>query len=83
MLSACHYAKSHHAVCHYAEYDYASDIFIIKQVALNKSSLILIIQKQNTHTLQLFTKIIKTETIYKSNQNAKLKGSGKETKWSY
>ncbi len=29
---------------------------------------------QNTQTLQLFTQIIKTESIYKSNWNAKLEG---------
>ena len=40
---------------------------IIKQVALNKSSLLLKIQKQKTQTLQLFTEIIKMESIYKSN----------------
>jgi hypothetical protein len=37
---------------------------IIKQVASNKSSLLLKIILQNTQTLQLFTKIIKTESIY-------------------
>jgi len=36
---------------------------IIEQVASNKSSLLPKIQKQNTETLQLFTKIIKTESI--------------------
>ncbi len=30
--------------------------FVIEQVALNKSSLLLKIEKQNTQTLQLFTK---------------------------
>ncbi len=40
---------------------------IIEQAALNKLSLLLEIQKQNTQTLQLFMKIIKTESIYKSN----------------
>jgi hypothetical protein len=43
----------------------------IKQVALNKSSLLLNILKINTQTLQLFTTIIKViiefESIYKSN----------------
>ncbi len=34
---------------------------IIKQVALNKSSLLPNIQKQSTQTLPLFTDIIKTE----------------------
>ncbi len=36
-------------------------ITIIDQIALNKSSVLLKIQKQNTHTLQLFTEIIKTD----------------------
>ncbi len=51
---------------------------IIKQVASNKSSLLLKIQKYNTQTLQIFTKIIKTESIYKSNLNSKLEGLGAE-----
>jgi hypothetical protein len=46
--------------------------YIIKQVALNKSSLLLKIQMQNTETLQLFTMTI--ESIYKSNLNVKLTG---------
>ncbi len=37
-----------------------------EQVALNKSSLLLKIQMQNTQALQLFTLVIKTETIDKS-----------------
>jgi hypothetical protein len=41
--------------------------FMMEQVALNKSSLLPKIQTQSTQTLQLFTKIIKTESIYKSN----------------
>jgi hypothetical protein len=41
-------------------------LIIIKQGALNKSSLILKIQMQKHKTLQLFTKIIKTESSYKS-----------------
>ncbi len=40
---------------------------IAEQVALNKSSLLLKMQKQNTQTLQLFTKIIKIESICKIN----------------
>jgi hypothetical protein len=36
------------------------------QVALNKSSLLLKMQMQNTHALLLFTMIIKSETIDKS-----------------
>jgi hypothetical protein len=39
---------------------------IIKQVASNKSSLLLKIQKQSTQTLRLVKKIIETESIYKS-----------------
>ncbi len=53
---------------------------IIEQIALNKSSLLLMIHKQNTQILQLFTKIIKTESIYKSDENATLRGLGEETK---
>jgi hypothetical protein len=49
--------------------------FIIEQVASNKSSLLLKIQNQNTQTLQLFAKIIKTESIYKSNKMPKLGGN--------
>jgi hypothetical protein len=54
----------------------------IEQVAWNKSSLLMKIQRQNTQTLQLFTEIIKTGHIYKSNLNAKLEGLVGETKWS-
>ncbi len=39
---------------------------IIKQVAWYKSSLLLPIQIQKTHTLQPFKKIIKAESILKS-----------------
>jgi hypothetical protein len=45
---------------------------IIKQVASNKSSLLLKIQKLNTKTLQLFIILIKMESVYKSNKSAKL-----------
>ncbi len=34
------------------------------------------VQKINTQTLQLFTALIKTESIYKSNENTKLRGLG-------
>jgi hypothetical protein len=51
-------------------------------VASNKLSILLKIILQDTQTLQLFTKIIKTESIYKSYCNAKLGGLGSETKWS-
>ena len=37
---------------------------------------------QNTQTLKLFSKINKTESIYKSYYNAKLEGLVDETKWS-
>jgi hypothetical protein len=40
---------------------------IIKQVALNKSNLLLKIQMKKTLTLQLYPDIIKMESIYKSN----------------
>jgi len=39
---------------------------IIEQAASNKSSLLLRMQIDNTQTLQLFTMIIKTESILKS-----------------
>jgi hypothetical protein len=42
---------------------------IIEQVAWNISSLLLNNILQNTQTLQLFTMIIKTESIYKSIKN--------------
>jgi len=41
-------------------------IFILEQAALNKSNLLLTIILQNPQTLQLFTKIINTDSIYKS-----------------
>jgi Ras family len=47
--------------------------FMIEQVASNKSSLLLTIQIENAQTFQLFTRIIKTENIYKSYQNANQK----------
>jgi hypothetical protein len=40
---------------------------ITEQGASNKSSVLLRKQKYNTQTLQLFTKIIKMESICKSN----------------
>ncbi len=39
--------------------------YITEQVALNKSSLLQKIKMQETQTLQLFARIIKTESIYK------------------
>ncbi len=51
---------------------------IIEQVSWNKSSLFLKIILQNTQTLQLFTKIVKTEFIYISNSNAKWECLGRE-----
>ncbi len=47
-------------------YNQTSKTFIIEHFALNKSSLLLKIQKQNTQTLQLFTMLIKIESIDKS-----------------
>ncbi len=41
--------------------------YIVEQVIQIKSSLLLIIVLLNMQTLQLLTKIIKTENIYKSN----------------
>ncbi len=38
--------------------------YIIEQVALDKSSLLLKISLQNAQTLQLFTNIFKPESIY-------------------
>jgi hypothetical protein len=55
---------------------------MIEQVALNKSSLLLKIQKQNAQTLRLFIKIIKRESIYKSNQNIEPADLRAETEWS-
>ncbi len=51
---------------------------VIEKVALNKSSLLLKTISQNTKTLQLFTNIITTESIYKCKENAKLKDLFKE-----
>ncbi len=48
----------------------------VKQVLLQK------IISLNTQTLQLFTEMIKTEIIYKSNQDALLEGLIDETKLS-
>ncbi len=59
---------------------FKNNLFIKEQVALNKSSLLLKIQKQNAQTLRLFIKIIKRESIYKSNQNIKPEGLRAETK---
>jgi hypothetical protein len=47
----------------------------MEQVALYKSSLLLKIILESTQTLQLITKIIKTESIYKNNKYAKLESS--------
>jgi hypothetical protein len=38
---------------------------IVEQAASNKSSLILVIQNQNSQTLQLFTEIFKTEKYFR------------------
>jgi hypothetical protein len=55
---------------------------VIEQFAWNKSSLILKILKGNMQALQLFTRIIKMESICKSNEITKLCGLVEETKWS-
>jgi hypothetical protein len=47
---------------------------IIEHVTLNKFNLLLKIILENRITVQLFTKTIKTESIYKSNYDAKLEG---------
>jgi hypothetical protein len=47
--------------CNYGYIDY-----IKEQAAWNKSSLLMKLQMQNAQTLQLSTKRIKTESIYKS-----------------
>jgi len=49
---------------------------IIEQVALNESISLLKIILQNKQTLQLFTKIIKKEMIYKSNCIAQIERFG-------
>jgi hypothetical protein len=41
--------------------------FILEQFTSKKLSLLLTVQKQNTKSLQLFTKIIKMESIYSTN----------------
>ncbi len=55
---------------------------IIDPVASNKSCLLLKIQKSNTQIIQLFTEIIRMESIYKSNQIARLTGLSVKAKWS-
>jgi hypothetical protein len=55
---------------------------VMKRVTSNKSNLLLKIILENTQTLQLFTKIIKTESKYKMNSDAKLGGLVDEIKWS-
>jgi hypothetical protein len=62
--------------------DHACIYCIMEQNASNISSFLLKIILENTQTLQLFTKIIKTESIFKSNTDAKLEGLIEETKWS-
>jgi hypothetical protein len=47
----------------------------MEQVASYKSSLLLKIILESTQTLQLITKIIKTESIYKNNKYAMLESS--------
>jgi hypothetical protein len=52
---------------------------IIKQVALNKSNLLLKIVLQNTQTLQPSTMMVKVEIMYKSYLKDKLESLGSET----
>ncbi len=47
-------------------FDQVHKLDLIDQVASNKSSSLLKIILLNTQTLQVFTKIIKTESIHKS-----------------
>jgi hypothetical protein len=54
-------------------------ICLIKQVAWNKSSLL---PKMHMQTLQLFTMIIKTESVYKSYYKHLAEGLRSETKGS-
>jgi hypothetical protein len=58
---------------------YQLKVIKIKQVAWNKSSLLLRNNLQNTQTAEQFTMNIKTESINKVIQNAKLGGLGRET----
>jgi hypothetical protein len=53
-------------------------LFMIEQVALVKSSLVLKMQMK-TQTFPLFTRIMKTEIIYKSYKNATVDGLGERT----
>ncbi len=50
----------------------------MKQVAWNKSRLLLKIILQDAQMLQLFPQMIETESIHKSYSNAKLGGLGSE-----
>jgi hypothetical protein len=51
-----------------------TDSGVLEKVALRKSSVLLKITIQNPQTFQLFTNIIKTESIYNSYWYAKLEG---------
>jgi hypothetical protein len=54
-------------------------VTIFEQVVQNKSSLLPKIILQTTQALQLFTTMIKTESVYKSLKKAKLEGLSAET----
>jgi hypothetical protein len=55
---------------------------VIQQVASNELILLLLIQIPNSQTLQLFTKIIQTESIATVSKNAQAEGLGSDAKWS-
>jgi hypothetical protein len=57
-------------------------INMIEQVDQNKSGLLLKNILQDTQIYHLFTKIIKTESIYRSYENAMLEGFDVRTQWS-
>ncbi len=48
--------------CKKIVYLFCGTFYVLEEVASNKSSLLLKLQKLNTQTLQLFTELIKTET---------------------
>ncbi len=69
ILSTCHFVSL--PFCQLKKTSFAwpnlKGNFIMKQVASNKSSLLLTMNLENRQTLKIFTMIIKTESIYKSN----------------
>jgi hypothetical protein len=56
---------------------------LIEQIASNKSSLLLKMQKAKHTSFTNIYRDNKTESIYESNLNAKLEGLVDETMWSY